>query len=193
MPSFLLPQGINGAENPANSFNRSLGGLKNHPEEYFCRSWTSVDEYDKSHDRVVHNRWLTIKPLDLKPKGQRAARSLFPLNLLTAALSFIRARGRTQATLCLSGDGLILTAAAGPTAPQRKDGNRIWPPNLGSHRGFLCLTRDPSPAIMMKANLWRRKIVPDTFNFYVTGIFPSPLFPQVTESLMLYLRNLSRS
>lgn len=71
------------------------------------------------------------KPLDLKQKGQRTARSLFPLNLLTAALSFIRARGWTQATLCLSGDRLILTAAAVPTAPQRKDGNRIWPPNAG--------------------------------------------------------------
>lgn len=47
MPSFLLPQGINGAENPANSFNESLGGLKNQQEEYFCRSRTSVDEYDK--------------------------------------------------------------------------------------------------------------------------------------------------
>lgn len=132
MPFFLLLQGINGAENPEYSFNKYMGGLKNQQVEYFCRSRTSVDEYDKSsHGWDSRNRWLTIKPLDLKQKGQRTARSLFPLNLLTAALSFIRARGWTQATLCPSGDGLILTAAAVPTAPQRKDGNRIWPPNAG--------------------------------------------------------------
>lgn len=143
----------------------------------------SVDEYDKSsHDWDRGNRWLTIKPLDPKQKGQRAARSLFPLNLLTAALSFIRARGWTQATLCLSGDRLILTAAAVPTAPQRKDGNRIWPPNAGPdhHRpvrrqeGFLFSTRGPSPAVMMNSNLWRWKMISDNFKFYVTGVVSPP-------------------
>lgn len=133
-----------------------------------------------SHNWAVFNRWFAITTLDLMQEG----RSLRPLNLLTAALSF--PRGLTQARLCPSGDRLILTAA--------------WRERRGSQSPRQMLGPDPSPTRAeirggdpFQVRGWRPRMLVQThvekpsrnaFKFYVTGTF---------FSSHLYLRNFSRS